>query len=397
MTPDLWLYFLAVLAVILLPGMDMAYVLASSLSGGRRGAISSVLGIATGGLIHVVVGATGMAALMVMFPQLFHALLLIGTCYLLWIGWTIFRSADATPMQENLPAATSSAIYRRAVTTCLLNPKAYAFMFAIFPAFVRSDTRSLFAQTLALCFITVATQIIVYGVVAALAVQSRQFMKARQKTIARTMGAMLMAAAVATATQAWSAPQDKTNLPNPSTRQSPTMTNPSTPTSTDHEKGRSDFDFLVGDWQTVQTRSTKPLIDDAPWETFNATIHMEKLPGNMGNMDSMVAPEWRPNWVGVAIRIFNGETGLWSIYWLAGKTAGIDSTTGQLMVPVVGKFENDVGIFESEEVIEGKALRVRYTWTKVDADHVKWQQGFSFDNGKTWKVNWRMTGTRVKK
>ena len=52
MTPDLWLYFLAVLAVILLPGMDMAYVLASSLSGGRRGAVSSVLGIATGGIIH---------------------------------------------------------------------------------------------------------------------------------------------------------------------------------------------------------------------------------------------------------------------------------------------------------------------------------------------------------
>jgi len=66
-------------------------------------------------------------------------------------------------------------------------------------------------------------------------------------------------------------------------------------------------------------------------------------------------------------------------------------------VPVVGKFDNSVGIFESEEVIEGKALRVRYTWTKVDVDHVKWQQGFSFDGGKTWKVNWRMTGTRVKK
>jgi len=399
MTPDLTLYFFAVLAVILLPGMDMAYVMASSLSGGRRGAISSVLGIATGGLIHVVVGATGMAALMVMFPQLFHVLLLIGTCYLFWIGWTIFRSADAAPMQEDSPAATSGAIYRRAVTTCLLNPKAYAFTFAIFPAFVRSDTRTLIAQTAALCLITVATQIAVYGAVAALAVQSRQFFKARQKTIARTMGSMLMAVAVATATQAWSSPQDKTNPTNQSTRQSPTMTNPlvPVPATIDHEKGRSDFDFLVGDWQTVQTRSTKPLIDDAPWETFNATIHMEKLPGNMGNIDSMVAPEWRPNWVGVAIRIFNGETGLWSIYWLAGKTAGIDSATGQLMVPVVGKFDNNVGIFESEEVIEGKALRVRYTWTKVDVDHVKWQQGFSFDGGKTWKVNWRMTGTRVKK
>ncbi|MCY7386729.1 MAG: LysE family translocator [Burkholderiales bacterium] len=406
MTADLTLYFLAVLAVILLPGMDMAYVLASSLFGGRRGAVSSVLGIATGGLIHVVVGATGMAALMMMFPQLFHVLLLLGTCYLLWIGWTIFRSADADTTQTDLPVASSGAIYRRAVTTCLLNPKAYAFMFAIFPAFVRSDTRSLVAQTIALCLITVAIQIVVYGAVAALAVQSRQFMKSRQKTISRTMGAMLMAAALATATQAWSVPTEKSPSPNAPT----TTTTPATPTKASaaitgsastkspasEQKGRDDFDFLVGHWQTVQRRSTKPLQDDAPWETFSAAIHMEKLPGNIGNIDAMTAPDWRPNWVGVAIRIFNGETGLWSIYWLAGKTGGIDSATGQLTVPVVGKFENEVGIFESDEIVEGKALRVRFTWTKVDTDHVKWQQAFSFDGGKSWKPNWHMHGTRVK-
>ena len=176
------------------------------------------------------------------------------------------------------------------------------------------------------------------------------------------------------------------------------MTKPATAKPHENEKkGRDDFDFLVGRWRTVQTRSTKPLQDDALWETFDATIRMEKLPGNMGNIDSMLAPGWRPNWTGVAIRIFNGETGLLSIYWLAGKTGGIDSATGQLTVPVVGKFENGIGNFESDEVIEGTALKVRYTWTPEDADHVKWQQAFSFDGGKTWKVNWRMTGTRTKK
>lgn len=301
-------------------------------------------------------------------------------------------------MQTELPATGSSVIYRRAVTTCLLNPKAYAFAFAIFPAFVRSDSRSLAALTLALCLITAGTQIAVYGAAAALAVRSRQFMKARQKTISRLMGAMLMAAALATATQAWSAPPEKSSIQDATTKKGQAMGKPTTATPNIQEKkGRDDFDFLVGDWRTVQTRSTKPLQEDAPWETFNATIHMQKLPGNLGNMDSMLAPDWRPNWVGVAIRIFNGETGLWSIFWLAGKTGGIDSATGQLTVPVVGKFENGVGNFESDEVIEGRALKVRYTWTPVDIDHVKWQQAFSFDGGKTWNVNWRMTGTRIKK
>lgn len=203
MAPDLWIYFLAVLAVVLLPGMDMAFVMASSLAGGRRGATSAVLGIASGGAIHVVVGATGMAALMVVFPQLFRAMLLLGTLYLLWIGWSIWRSADAAPSQEAVAPPSSAAVYRRAVTTCLLNPKAYAFMFALFPAFVRSDARSLLAQTLALGLITAGTQIVVYGTVAALAVRTRAVIQARQSLIARTMGGMLIVSALLTATQAW--------------------------------------------------------------------------------------------------------------------------------------------------------------------------------------------------
>lgn len=203
MAPDLWLYFLAVLAVILLPGMDMAYVMASSLSGGRRGAVSSVLGIASGGAIHVAVGATGMAALMLVVPELFRAMLLLGTLYLLWIGWSIWRSADATQSQVQVAPLSGAAVYRRAVTTCLLNPKAYAFMLALFPAFVRSDTRSLVAQTLALGLITVGTQIVVYGTVATLAVRARDLIRARQSLIARTMGGMLIVSALLTATRAW--------------------------------------------------------------------------------------------------------------------------------------------------------------------------------------------------
>jgi len=206
MGSDLWLYFLAVFAVIVLPGMDMAYVLASSVSAGRRGAVASVLGIASGGAIHVVVGATGMAALMVAFPPLFRVMLLLGTLYLLWVGWGIFRSADAaaSPQQEQAVATSSRAIYRRAVTTCLLNPKAYAFTFALFPAFIPHDAAELPARTLVLCLITVATQVAVYGAVAMLAVRVRRLIQESQAAMARAMGLLLMACALLTAALAWS-------------------------------------------------------------------------------------------------------------------------------------------------------------------------------------------------
>lgn len=205
MGSELWLYFLAVFAVIVLPGMDMAYVLASSVGAGRRGAVASVLGIASGGAIHVVVGATGMAALMVAFPPLFRLMLLMGTLYLLWVGWGIFRSAGsatASPGQEEV-ATSSRAIYQRAVTTCLLNPKAYAFTFALFPAFVPQDPAALPARTLAMCMITVATQVTVYGAVAALAVRVRALVRRSQTAMARAMGLLLMACALLTAALAW--------------------------------------------------------------------------------------------------------------------------------------------------------------------------------------------------
>ena len=406
MEPNLWLYFLAVLAVILLPGMDMAYVMANSLSGGRRGAVSAVLGIASGGAIHVTAGATGIAALVVVFPHMYRGLLLLGTLYLLWIGWSILRNADAPASDDATQVLSGAAVYRRAVMTCLLNPKAYAFTLALFPAFIHSEVRSLFAQTLAMGLITVGTQVAVYGAVAAFAIRARTVMHTRQRVISRTMGSMLIISALLTAAHAWAAPpqadsqQISTTPTNLTPKRNQTMTTPThssnANSSTNPTPGNQSFDFLVGDWQVENHRLTKPLQDDAPWETFSATEHMQALPGGFANIDTLIAPTWRPNWTGMTLRIFNAQTQLWSLYWLSPATGGIDSATGALTPPVVGRFdEHGVGIFEGPDVIDGQALRVRYTWSDISAKSAKWQQAFSFDGGKTWKPNWYMTMTRA--
>jgi hypothetical protein len=52
-------------------------------------------------------------------------------------------------------------------------------------------------------------------------------------------------------------------------------------------------------------------------------------------------------------------------------------------------------VFECDEIVEGTRLRTRYAWTRVDEDNVAWEQAFSFDGGKAWKVNWTMTGRRI--
>ena len=92
---DLWLFFAMVFGVIVLPGMDMAFVASSALTQGLRGGLTAVAGIVVAGMLHTIVGATGVAALLLLWPAAYNALLLAGAVYMVWIGTSILRSASA--------------------------------------------------------------------------------------------------------------------------------------------------------------------------------------------------------------------------------------------------------------------------------------------------------------
>ncbi|UUZ72390.1 LysE family translocator [Polaromonas sp. P1(28)-8] len=137
----LWLFFLMVLGIIVLPGMDMAFVMASSLTGGRRSGLFAVSGIVAGGMCHVVAGVLGLGLLLQLVPGMVHVMLLAGSAYIAWIGWSLIQS---TSVFGDLPAVHSHSpwrTFRQAALTCLLNPKAYLFMLAIFPQFLRLEYR----------------------------------------------------------------------------------------------------------------------------------------------------------------------------------------------------------------------------------------------------------------
>jgi hypothetical protein len=157
-----------------------------------------------------------------------------------------------------------------------------------------------------------------------------------------------------------------------------------------HASAIHDFDFLVGTWTTRQRRLKKRLQACDEWETFDATATMRPLPGGVANFDTLVAESWRPGWVGMSFRVFNPMTNLWSIYWLTNDGSSIDAATGALDPPVVGRFDGDEGVFEGDDVFEGRPIRVRYTWTRLRSDAARWQQAFSADGGLTWEVNWVM-------
>ena len=169
----LWLFFALVFGTILLPGLDMAFILASALTGGRRSGLTAVAGIMTGGVCHVAMGATGLAVLLKLFPSAFNVVLLLGALYVAWIGISLLRSRASFSTASKSSPRSLSATFRQGVLTSLLNPKAYVFMLAIFPQFFRPEYGPLWVQAAVLWLIIAVTQAVVYGAVALLASQAR--------------------------------------------------------------------------------------------------------------------------------------------------------------------------------------------------------------------------------
>jgi threonine/homoserine/homoserine lactone efflux protein len=201
----LWLYFLMVFGIIVLPGMDMAFVLASSLAGGRKAGMFAVAGIVFGGICHVAAGALGVGLLFKLVPGLMNAMLIVGAGYIAWIGISLMRgkASEASDAAPPLIAQRSAwATFRQAAFTCLLNPKAYLFMLAIFPQFLRAEYGTAWLQAVALSAITAVTQIAVYGGLALAAGGARGWLRDRPTAgllIARASGMMLLAGAAVAA------------------------------------------------------------------------------------------------------------------------------------------------------------------------------------------------------
>lgn len=151
----------------------------------------------------------------------------------------------------------------------------------------------------------------------------------------------------------------------------------------------NDFDFLQGKWKVHNRMLKSRLANSDEWIEFEAELHMKKTLNGLGNIENFYSNNNVKPFEGLAIRLFNKETKLWKIYWV--------DTNGMVMdeKPVTGSYENGIGKFYANDVFNEKKILVLYQWDKTNAEHPKWSQAFSTDNGKTWEWNWKMELTRI--
>jgi threonine/homoserine/homoserine lactone efflux protein len=202
---QLWLFFALVFGVVILPGLDMAYIMGSALSGGRRAGFAALGGVVIGGACHVVMTGLGVSLLLRTVPGAFNALLITGALYIAWIGVWLLRS-DAAFSVVATGDRPLSATFRQGMLTCLLNPKAYLFMLAIFPQFLRPQYGALLAQAAVMWLIIALNQVLVYGGLALAADRARQWLSrepAAGAFVARSVGVLLIGAAMFTGIEGW--------------------------------------------------------------------------------------------------------------------------------------------------------------------------------------------------
>ncbi len=134
-TATLSLFVLAVLALFLSPGPNMAFVLSHGLAHGVRGGFAAAIGISAADLVHTLCAATGVTALVAAWPPSFDVLRYAGALYLLWLAWQALRPAGARSAAQAQPAGFAR-IVRMALLNNLVNPKALLFFMVFLPQFV---------------------------------------------------------------------------------------------------------------------------------------------------------------------------------------------------------------------------------------------------------------------
>jgi threonine/homoserine/homoserine lactone efflux protein len=218
-------FLIAVLLLNITPGPDTAYIVAHSVSQGRRAGFVSVLGISTGCIVHTLATAFGLTAILAASAAAFTVIKIAGAGYLIYLGVRMifskkhatpastastaaqadaanlsvaFRAADDGRMDRINPAAVPAnapkslrSLYVQGFWTNVLNPKVVLFFVSFFPQFVSADSPHKTLAFLALGATFIGMSIVWNGFVAWIAGSVTNKMRGRpgiKRWLDRTIG-----------------------------------------------------------------------------------------------------------------------------------------------------------------------------------------------------------------
>ena len=161
------LLVVACLAVNLSPGPSVILVTSISAAGGFKAGVFAVLGMTAGAFVHVLLAASGVAAILATTPVAFLIVQYLGAAYLIYLGIDLLRTRRQAATSTTYPLAVNGWQYfRRGLLVDSLNPKIALFFLAFIPQFLNSVETPGFLVSLALGSVFLVTGAIVNGSIA---------------------------------------------------------------------------------------------------------------------------------------------------------------------------------------------------------------------------------------
>ena len=175
----------ASLALAVVPGPAVLYIVTQGVDQGRAAGVVSALGIATGGLVHAFAATVGLSALLTSSATAFAVVKYTGAAYLVLLG--VMRLLRRDDEEVARPPRPRRRLYRDGVVVNVLNPKTALFFLAFLPQFVDPNGTAPAAQIFVLGLIFVAIALasdslwaVTAGTLGALLKQSRAYLAVRR-------------------------------------------------------------------------------------------------------------------------------------------------------------------------------------------------------------------------
>ncbi|SDH91530.1 Threonine/homoserine/homoserine lactone efflux protein [Vibrio xiamenensis] len=157
----LLLFALACLAINLIPGPDVIYIVSNTMKGKMATGLKAAVGLGVGYGVHTLAASVGLSALILSSALAFSVVKWLGAAYLIYLGVQALRSAwkGQTSLVVKDSSDTPRNVFVQGVVVSVLNPKVALFFLSFLPQFIDPTANSTTIQllTLGLLFSSLAT------------------------------------------------------------------------------------------------------------------------------------------------------------------------------------------------------------------------------------------------
>jgi threonine/homoserine/homoserine lactone efflux protein len=184
--------FLGVAVLLtLMPGPDILFVIAQSISQDKKAGIATALGLCSGLIVHITAATLGVSAVIYQSALAFAVVKYAGAAYLLYLAWQSFKEKEVGFIINNHKPLGYKSLYKKGILMNLLNPKVSLFFLALLPQFVNKSMGHITLQMFILGVVFLIQALVIFIAVSVFSEKLRHFLSKRMNIIKGSLLALI--------------------------------------------------------------------------------------------------------------------------------------------------------------------------------------------------------------